>query len=105
MRRSSEMRCLTSHKQLLNSRISVTIDTNEILCRSSDGMCSHKTSVLKNFVNFTGKNTCTGQTPIQVFFPVKFTKFLRTPIAKNIWVDEEFHPAKLGACGYYVKGA
>ena len=43
--------------------------------RSSYRRCSVKKSVLKNFANFTGKHLC---------IPVKFAKFLGTPILKNI---------------------
>ena len=59
-----------------------------------------KKSVLKNFVNFTGKHLCGSLFLInlQAFspasllkkrlqhrcFPVKFVKLLRTPISKNI---------------------
>ena len=35
----------------------------------------YKKGILKNFANFTGKHLC---------FPVKFAKFLGTPILKNI---------------------
>ena len=49
-------------------------------CKSIRRRCSVKKGVLKNFVNFTGKHLCWSLR----WFPVKFTKFLRTPILKNI---------------------
>ena len=49
-------------------------------CKSIRRRCSVKKGVLKNFVNFTGKHLCWSLR----WFPVKFTKFLRTSILKNI---------------------
>ena len=67
--------------------------------RSSHLGCSMKKGVLKNFVNFTGKNLCQGLFFNKVVglrpaillekeiwhrcFPVKFTKFLRAPFLQN----------------------
>ena len=61
------------------------------LFRSSHRRCSVKKGVLKNFANFTGKHLCWSlfwnfiKNRLQHrCFPVKFAKFLRTPILKNI---------------------
>ena len=60
--------------------------------------CSVKKCAFKNFANFTGKHLCGVSScksqacncvkkglQSQVFFPVKFAKFLRTLILKNIY--------------------
>ena len=63
------------------------------LLRSSHQTCSVKKGVLKNFANFIGKHLCWSLLQACYFirkrlqhwcFPVKFTKFLRTSILKNI---------------------
>ena len=63
------------------------------LFRSSNQRCSVKKDVLKTFANFTGKHLCWSLflITLQVFegfpmkrFPIKFSKFLRTPVLKNI---------------------
>ena len=60
----------------------------ETRVKSSRRRCSVKKSVLKNF---TGKNLCWSLFLIKLLarlqhrcFPMKFKKFLRTPIVKNI---------------------
>ena len=63
------------------------------LFRSRHRRCSVKKGILKNFANFTGKHLCLSLLQACNFikkklqhwcFPVKFTKFLRTSILKNI---------------------
>ena len=70
------------------------------LIRSSHRRCSVKTGFLKNIANFTGKHLCwsfflSNVEGLQACnfikkilqhwcFPMKFAKFLRTPILKNI---------------------
>ena len=65
---------------------------------SGHRMCSVKECVLKNFTNFTGRHLCWSLFLIKLqkvcnfikkglqyrCLPVKFAKFLRTPILKNI---------------------
>ena len=60
--------------------------------RSNYQRCSVNKSVLKNFVNFTGKD---------LFFPKKFGKFLGKPILKNICKRLLLH----GGCGSDVDEA
>ena len=63
------------------------------LFRSSHRRCSVKKGILKNFANFTGKHLFSSLLQACNFikkklqhwcFPVKFAKFLRTSILKNI---------------------
>ena len=63
------------------------------LFRSSHRRCSVKRGIFKNFANFTGKQLCWSLLQACNFiknklqhwcFPVKFAKFLRTSILKNI---------------------
>ena len=54
------------------------------LFRSSHGRCSLKEGVLKRFANFTAKHLCWGLFLIKLQAQVKFAKFLRTFILKNI---------------------
>ena len=68
----------------------------ESIIRSSHRRCSVKKAVLKKFADFTGKHLCWNLFLINFqtnfikkrlqyrCFPVKFAKFLRTPISKNI---------------------
>ena len=51
--------------------------SSTIKYRSSRSQMSFKISVLKNFANFTGKNSCWSLQ--YMCFPVKSAKFLRTP--------------------------
>ena len=55
-----------------------------------------KKGVLKNFTIFTGKHLCWSLFGVfgvnfikkrlqHIYFPVNITKFLRTPILKNVW--------------------
>ena len=71
--------------------------TDNMTCRSSHRRCSAEKGVLKNFANFTGKRLSWSVfliTFVKNFvtqrlqhrrFPLKFAKFLRTPILKNIY--------------------
>ena len=72
------------HNEPLRSRGFVQKQPPEVFC---------KKGVLKNFANFTGKHLCWSLFQACSFikkrlqqwcFPVKFTKFLRTSILKNI---------------------
>ena len=71
--------------------------TDNMTCRSSHRRCSAEKGVLKNFVNFTGKRLSWSVFLIKFVknfvkqrlqhrhFPLKFAKFLRRPILKNIY--------------------
>ena len=58
--------------------------------RSSHQKCSLKKGILGNLTNFTEKHLCWSLFLIKLqrlqhrCFPVKFAKFLRRPISKNI---------------------
>ena len=58
------------------------------MSETATGGCSVKKDVLKKFANFRGKHLFLIKLPAfklqQGCFPVKFAKFLRTPILKNI---------------------
>ena len=91
-----------AHFQLASdtrSAISVNITTYTLICRSSHRGFSAKKGVLKSFANFTRKHLCwslfskvAGLKACEFIkrrlqhrcFPMKFTKFLRTPILKTI---------------------
>ena len=59
------------------------------LLGSSHRRCSVKKSALKNVANFTGKHLCWSLFFKKILqhwcFPIKFAKFLRTPILRNIY--------------------
>ena len=69
------------------------------ICRSSRPEVFCKKDALKTYGKFTGKNLCWSLfiIKLQAFrfqyrcFPVSFTKFLRTPIFKNIWEQLFLH--------------
>ena len=70
-----KLKCLKSAKKHMSSK-------------SSHQGCSVKKAALKNFVIFTGKQTCScyfiKQRLQQGYFPVNIANFLRTPVLKNI---------------------
>ena len=92
---SEENTCAGVSTYLFNSQSMSRPDK----CRSSHWRCSVKKGLLKNLANFTGKhlfgvsfnkvpaNQAYNFTKIRLqhrCFPVKFSKFLRKPILKNI---------------------
>ena len=67
--------------------IMCTMSPRRTLCqtRTRHRRCSVKIGVLKNFANFARKHLCWSLFwPQHRCFPVRFEKFLRTPILKNI---------------------
>ena len=75
---------------------SLNPDVNEII-RSSHRWCSVKWGVFKKFANFTEKHLCRFSLVklSAVFqhrrFPVKFAKFLKAPILKNMIMFYKIH--------------
>ena len=74
--------------------------SRQLFFRSSHQRYSEKKCVLENFANFTKKNTCVGvffeynyrpllKRDSNSCFPVKFAKYLKTPILKNIWTAND----------------
>ena len=59
-------------------------DSDKIIFRSTQKRCSIKKLFLKNSQLFTGKHLCWSLFFQHRRFPVNITKFLRTPILKNI---------------------
>ena len=85
----------------------------ESIIRSSHRRCSVKKAVLKEFANFTGKHRCWSLFLIKLqanfikkrlqhrCFPVKFAKFLKTPVSKNIWEQLLLHCQRLILLHYF----